>query len=106
MTFLLLLLFCFLSPAISSAHSIPSTLDGPFVPVTVPLDTSLRGQAIDLPDTDPRVRRRVIGFEPEQISLSLSSDHDSIWVSWITGSFYYLPLIHFFIYRSDFWLIT
>ncbi|XP_010486254.1 PREDICTED: purple acid phosphatase 15 isoform X2 [Camelina sativa] len=87
MTFLLLLLFCFLSPAIFSADYIPSTLDGPFVPVTVPLDTSLRGKAIDLPDTDPRVRRRVTGFEPEQISISLSSDHDSIWVSWITGEF-------------------
>ncbi|KAF3456566.1 hypothetical protein FNV43_RR01220 [Rhamnella rubrinervis] len=33
---------------------IPSTLDGPFKPVTVPLDKSLRGNAIDLPDTDPR----------------------------------------------------
>ncbi|KAF8050932.1 hypothetical protein N665_1852s0002 [Sinapis alba] len=83
----LLLLFCFLSPATFSAEYIPSTLDGPFVPVTVPLDTSLRGKAIDLPDTDPRVRRHVTGFEPEQISLSLSSDYDSIWVSWITGEF-------------------
>ncbi|KAL1211928.1 Purple acid phosphatase 15 [Cardamine amara subsp. amara] len=81
------LLFCFLSPVRFSAVHIPSTLDGPFVPVTVPLDTSLRGKAIDLPDTDPRIRRRVTGFEPEQISLSLSSDHDSIWVSWITGEF-------------------
>ncbi|KAF2548955.1 hypothetical protein F2Q70_00023833 [Brassica cretica] len=85
-TFLGLSLLCFLSPATFSADYIPSTLDGPFVPVTVPLDTSLRGKAIDLPDTDPRVRRHVTGFEPEQISLSLSSDFDSIWVSWITGS--------------------
>lgn len=88
-------LFCFLSPVRFSAVAIPSTLDGPFVPVTVSLDTSLRGKAIDLPETDPRVRRRVTGFEPDQISLSLSSDHDSIWVSWITGSFFHLLFITF-----------
>ncbi|XP_061371627.1 purple acid phosphatase 15-like isoform X2 [Gastrolobium bilobum] len=66
---------------------IPTTLEGPFDPVTVPFDPALRGVALDLPDTDPRVRRHVRGFEPEQISLSLSSNHDSIWVSWITGEF-------------------
>lgn len=84
----LFLLIFFISPGSYSADcggNIPSTLDGPFAPVTVLLDTTLRGKAIDLPDTDPRVRRHVTGFEPEQISLSLSSDHDSIWVSWITG---------------------
>lgn len=66
---------------------IPTTLQGPFKPVTVPLDESFRGHAIDLPDTDPRVKRDVTGFEPEQISVSLSSRHDSIWISWITGEF-------------------
>lgn len=66
---------------------IPTTLQGPFKPVTVPLDESFRGHAIDLPDTDPRVKRNVTGFEPEQISVSLSSSHDSIWISWITGFF-------------------
>lgn len=66
---------------------IPTTLDGPFKPVTVPLDTSFRGNAIDLPDTDPRVQRIVDGFEPEQISVSLSATHDSVWISWITGLF-------------------
>lgn len=66
--------------------AIPSTLDGPFEPVTVPFDEGLRGHAVDLPSTDPRVVRRAKGFEPEQISLSLSSSYDSIWVSWITGS--------------------
>ncbi|EEF23033.1 hypothetical protein RCOM_1984900, partial [Ricinus communis] len=63
---------------------IPSTLDGPFDPVTVPFDVSLRGNAVDLPETDPRVGRRVRGFEPEQISVSLSSSFDSVWISWIT----------------------
>ncbi|KAI9112263.1 hypothetical protein K1719_016786 [Acacia pycnantha] len=66
---------------------IPTTLDGPFEPVTVPFDPNLRGIALDLPDTDPRVRRLVQGFEPEQISVSLSVSHDSVWISWITGEF-------------------
>lgn len=66
---------------------IPTTLDGPFTPVTVPFDQSLRGKAVDLPDTDPRVRRRVRGFEPEQISVALSASFDSVWISWITGEF-------------------
>ncbi|XP_022860405.1 purple acid phosphatase 15 isoform X3 [Olea europaea var. sylvestris] len=66
---------------------IPTTLDGPFKPVTVPLDKSFRGNAIDLPDTDPRLQRSVTGLQPEQISVSLSSTHDSVWISWITGEF-------------------
>ncbi|WCJ38052.1 purple acid phosphatase 15 [Euphorbia peplus] len=71
-----------------SIHAyIPSTLDGPFPPVTVPFDLTLRGNALDLPDSDPRVQRSVEGFEPEQISVSLSSSYDSVWISWITGEF-------------------
>jgi hypothetical protein len=65
---------------------IPTTLDGPFKPVTVPLDKSFRGNAVDLPDTDPFVQRYVEGFQPEQISLSLSASHSSVWISWITGT--------------------
>lgn len=77
-----------------ASGSIPTTLDGPFKPVTVPLDKSFRGNAIDLPDTDPRVQRNVVGFHPEQISVSLSSNHDSVWISWITGKNSFLPLFH------------
>ncbi|EPS72247.1 purple acid phosphatase, partial [Genlisea aurea] len=66
---------------------IPTTIQGPFKPVTVPLDASFKGSAEDLPDTDPRVRRNVTGFQPEQISISLSSTYDSVWISWITGEF-------------------
>ncbi|KAJ8755438.1 hypothetical protein K2173_019236 [Erythroxylum novogranatense] len=66
---------------------IPTTLEGPFKPVTVPLDKTFRGYAVDLPDTDPRVQRKVKGFEPEQISVSLSTTHDSVWISWITGDY-------------------
>ncbi|CAN1269531.1 Purple acid phosphatase 15 [Linum perenne] len=80
-----LFLFALIFPF--SVSQIPSTLDGPFDPVTVSFDISLRGNAIDLPDTDPRVRRRVNGFGPEQISVSLSSTHDSVWISWVTGEF-------------------
>uniref|UniRef100_A0A6N2LCZ0 Purple acid phosphatase n=2 Tax=Salix viminalis TaxID=40686 RepID=A0A6N2LCZ0_SALVM len=69
------------------SNDIPSTLDGPFAPHTAPFDVSLRGNAVDLPDTDPRVRRRVKGFQPEQISVSLSTTYDSVWISWITGEF-------------------
>lgn len=66
---------------------IPTTLEGPFKPVTIDLDKSFRGNAIDLPDTDPRLQRNVVGLEPEQISVSLSSDYNSAWISWITGEF-------------------
>ncbi|XP_052176938.1 uncharacterized protein LOC127791157 isoform X5 [Diospyros lotus] len=62
---------------------IPTTLDGPFNP-TVPLDKSFRGHAVDLSDTDPRPQRTVKGFEPQQISVSLSSTCDSVWISWIS----------------------
>lgn len=85
---LFLLLDC-----VSVNAKIPTTLDGPFEPVTVPFDNSLRGNAVDLPDTDPRVRRRVNGFAPEQISLSLSATYDSVWISWITGwLLFHLPI--------------
>ncbi|TYH82268.1 purple acid phosphatase 15 isoform X2 [Gossypium raimondii] len=68
--------------------AIPSAVDGPFKPVTVPLDKSFRGHAVDLPDNDPRVQRIATGYwEPEQIFVSLSSTHDSVWISWITGEF-------------------
>ncbi|XP_052882305.1 purple acid phosphatase 15-like [Gossypium arboreum] len=72
---------------LSFGAAIPSTVDGPFKPVTVPLDKSFRGHAVDLPDNDPRVQRIVTGWEPEQIFVSLSSTHDYVWISWITGEF-------------------
>lgn len=76
------------SSAVSGVDRIPTTLDGPFDPVTVPLDDkAFRGNAVDLPDDDPRVTRKVNGFKPEQIAVTLSSTYDSIWISWITGDF-------------------
>ncbi|KAG1338491.1 putative Purple acid phosphatase 13 [Cocos nucifera] len=68
---------------------IPTMLDGPFVLVTSPLDgAGFHGRAVDLPDSDPRVRRRVRCFEPEQISISLFATPDSVWISWVTGSLF------------------
>ncbi|XP_038989740.1 purple acid phosphatase 15-like [Phoenix dactylifera] len=73
---------------VGSAGEIPTTLDGPFDPVTSFLDhIKFRGLAVDLPDSDPRVQRQARGFEPEQISISLSTTPDSIWISWVTGNF-------------------
>jgi hypothetical protein len=68
-------------------NRIPSTLDGPFVPVTIPLDPSIRLSASqDLPQYDPRVVKRVAAIFPEQIFLSLSTP-DAMWVSWVTGTY-------------------
>ncbi|KAG2318191.1 hypothetical protein Bca4012_040323 [Brassica carinata] len=83
---LLLLFFCFLSPASFSDAYIPSTLDGPFTPVTVQLDTTLRGKADDLPDTDPRVLRRNTGLEPKLLTPGFDALTDVL-ISWITGEF-------------------
>lgn len=63
---------------------IPSTLEGPFVPVTVMFDQSLRTGSDDLPHFHPRLVKRVPSIFPEQIALALSTP-DSMWVSWITG---------------------
>ena len=74
-----------LSSVIVGAN-IPTTLDGPFTPVTIPLDQSFRGQAKDLPSSDPRLQAKVEQYHPEQISVSLSFNYDSVWVSWISGT--------------------
>ncbi|XP_020253717.1 purple acid phosphatase 15-like [Asparagus officinalis] len=72
----------------ASGGGITDDAEGPFSPETARLEDGVfRGNAVDLPDDDPRVRRRVKGFKPEQISVSLSATHDSVWISWITGDF-------------------
>ncbi|XP_057431317.1 purple acid phosphatase 15 [Lotus japonicus] len=83
----IVILFSVLLLLVVHGGGIPTTLDGPFKPVTIPLDKSFRGNAVDLPDTDPLVQRIVHGFQPEQISVSLSASYDSVWISWITGEF-------------------
>ncbi|KAF5752493.1 purple acid phosphatase 15-like isoform X5 [Tripterygium wilfordii] len=86
-SYLFVTLFFYLQLLVKGDIHIPTTLEGPFKPVTVPLDKSFRGNAVDLPDTDPRLQRPVRGFQPEQISASLSTTHDSVWISWITGEY-------------------
>lgn len=63
---------------------VPTTLDGPFPPRTVAFDPSLRRGSSDLEPTDPRVAKTVVGNEPEQIALALSTP-GAMWITWITG---------------------
>ncbi|XP_019181520.1 PREDICTED: purple acid phosphatase 23 isoform X3 [Ipomoea nil] len=65
---------------------IPTTLDGPFKPVTRRLDPSLRQGSDDLPMKHPRLKRNVTSMFPEQIALALSTP-TSMWVSWVTGEY-------------------
>lgn len=76
------LLLLFAAAAVAAAEP-ASTLSGPAPPVTMPLGN--RGHAVDLPDTDPRVQRRVTGWAPEQIAVALGAGPTSAWVSWVTG---------------------
>ncbi|CBI33349.3 unnamed protein product, partial [Vitis vinifera] len=69
---------------LTSGDHIPTTLEGPFQPVTHSFDSRLRRGSDDLPMDHPRLRRNVTSFFPEQISLAISSP-TSMWVSWITG---------------------
>ncbi|KAJ8755529.1 hypothetical protein K2173_019327 [Erythroxylum novogranatense] len=74
---------------IALVQGIPTTTDGPFKPVTVPLyDKSFRDfNAEDLPNDYYLLQRKATGFEPEQISVALSANYDSVWISWITGEY-------------------
>lgn len=83
-----LLLVIFVGFGVVVKGEISTTINGPFEPVTYPFDENLRGNAVDLPDTDHRVQRSVSGFEPEQISVALSSNYDSVWISWVTGDLF------------------
>ncbi|KAL2977084.1 hypothetical protein AAZX31_13G045800 [Glycine max] len=67
--------------AVAESH-IPTTLDGPFDPVTHRFDPSLRQDSEDLPVTHPRLRKNVTSNFAEQIALAISSP-TSMWVSWI-----------------------
>lgn len=68
-----------------AVQGIPTTLDGPFKPVTRRFDPALRLGSDDLPMDHPRLQRKVMGMFPEQIALALSTP-TSMWVSWITGT--------------------
>lgn len=62
----------------------PTTLQGPFQPITIPFNKSLGFASEDLNGTDPRVVRKVSGWQPEQIFLAVSPP-DAMDVSWVTG---------------------
>lgn len=91
-----MLMIVVLMTVAAEGDHIPTTLDGPFTPVTEPLaNERFRIHPVDLPATDRRVLRNVTGFQPEQISVSLSTEYHSVWISWITGlspSFLFVPL--------------
>ncbi|KAL0368560.1 UNVERIFIED_CONTAM: Purple acid phosphatase 23 [Sesamum calycinum] len=78
-----LLLTTIIMAAASSQH-IPTTLEGPFEPVTRRFDPSLRRGSQDLPMDHPRLTKNVTSNFPEQIALALSTP-TSMWVSWLTG---------------------
>lgn len=69
---------------ISGSDQIPTTLAGPFNPVTRKFDPSLRMGSDDFPMDHPRLKKNVTSNFPEQIALALSSTN-SMWVSWVTG---------------------
>ncbi|GLJ53723.1 hypothetical protein SUGI_1146390 [Cryptomeria japonica] len=82
--YLLLFFLVELLLLVGNGVSIPTTVDGPFSPVTRRFDPSLRKRSDDLPLHHPRLAKKVRSNFPEQIALALSTP-DSIWVSWITG---------------------
>ncbi|CAH2056765.1 unnamed protein product [Thlaspi arvense] len=77
-------IFLFLVGVAANAQSIPTTLEGPFQPVTRSFDPSLRRGSDDLPMDHPRLKKNVTSMFPEQIALAISSP-SSMWVSWVTG---------------------
>lgn len=80
---------------------IPTTLDGPFPPVTLRFDPSLRRGSDDLPMNHPRLKKNVTSNFPEQIALAISSP-TSMWVSWVTGTIANSQYISLFFFH---WLV-
>ncbi|XVF38069.1 hypothetical protein REPUB_Repub20aG0066000 [Reevesia pubescens] len=78
-TFLLII-----TKIIATGKRIPTTLEGPFDPVTIRFDPSLRQGSDDIPMDDPRLKKNVTSMFPEQIALAVSTP-TSMWVSWVTG---------------------
>ncbi|GAV70782.1 Metallophos domain-containing protein/Metallophos_C domain-containing protein, partial [Cephalotus follicularis] len=69
---------------VATAKNIPTTLEGPFKPLTRRFDPSLRRGSDDLPINHPRLQKNVTSNFPDQISVAISSP-TSMWVSWVTG---------------------
>ena len=79
-------LFLIITKIVVAKGKIPTTLDGPFVPVTRRFDPSLRRGSDDLPMSHPRLKKNVTLNFPEQIALAISTP-TTMWVSWVTGTF-------------------
>jgi len=87
MTLLIMITLTSISLLLAAAETIPTTLDGPFKPLTRRFEPSLRRGSDDLPMDHPRLRKRNVSSDfPEQIALALSTP-TSMWVSWVTGKF-------------------
>ncbi|KFK26379.1 hypothetical protein AALP_AA8G240600 [Arabis alpina] len=71
----------------STVSGFSTTLDGPFIPKTAPLDPTLNPSTFDLPESDPSFFIPNSELRPEQISVSLSYNFDSVSISWVTGEF-------------------
>ena len=83
---MLVTFFLIITKLAGSGKHIPTTLEGPFDPVTIRFDPSLRQGNDDIPMDDPRLRKNVTSMFPEQIALAVSIP-TSIWVPWVTGTF-------------------
>ncbi|KAK3000810.1 hypothetical protein RJ639_021763 [Escallonia herrerae] len=70
---------------VGSGVHIPTTLEGPFKPVTRSFNPMLRRGSDDLPMDHPRLKKNVTSNFPEQIALAISSP-TAMWVSWVTGN--------------------
>lgn len=82
---ILLTTFLVITVMVVTEAGIPTTLEGPFEPVTRRLDSSLRRGSDDVPMDDPRLKKNVTLNFPEQIAIAISSS-TSMWISWVTGT--------------------
>lgn len=80
---------------------IPTTLEGPFEPVTKRFDSSLRRGSDDVALSDPRLAKKVKSPFPEQISLAASFSPSSLWISWITGITFPSERVQYFLEMID-----
>lgn len=78
------LMFMLVLSILANGKHIPTTLEGPFEPVTRRFHPSLRRGSDDLPMNHSRLTKKVTSIFPEQIALALSTP-TSIWISWVTG---------------------
>lgn len=91
--------FFVITMIVAQNQPVPTTLEGPFEPVTRRFDPSLRTGSDDLPMDHPRLKKNVTSIFPEQIALAISSP-TSMWVSWVTGTCSYIYVLGVFLLCS------